>query len=178
MGTKFFYALILTVCSIVLQLLLFFTGFQTEKLATGQYLQYLGMVIMAIVLWLGIKAVRDEKPERTMTFGQRVGAGVLISLYSGLMSAVYTFVHFTFINTSFAEYTIALTRTKWAARGLTQAQMEGAEAITRWTLQPGVLAVLGVVIAVLIGLILSLIISALLKGKTPGASEGAPRATA
>jgi hypothetical protein len=171
MSTKFFYALVLTLATVVLQLLLFFSGFQTEKLATGQYLQWLGLVIMAVVLWLGIKAVRDEKPDRTMTYGQRVGTGVLISLYSGLMGAIYTFVHFTFINTGFADYTIALTREKWAAKGLTQAQMEGAEAITRKMLQPGVQAILGVFFAVLIGLVLSLIIAALVKPKPQAAAS-------
>jgi len=171
MSTKFFYALVLTLATVVFQLLLFFSGFQTEKLATGQYLQWLGLVIMAVVLWLGIKAVRDEKPDRTMTYGQRVGTGVLISLYSGLMGAVYTFIHFTFINTGFADYTITLTREKWAAKGLTQAQMEGAEAITRKMLQPGVQAILGVFFAVLIGLILSLIIAALVKPKPQAAAS-------
>jgi hypothetical protein len=171
MSTKFFYALVLTLATIVLQLLLFFSGFQTEKLATGQYLQWLGLAIMAVVLWLGIKAVRDEKPDSTMTYGQRVGTGVLISLYAGLMGAVYTFIHFTFINTGFADFTIALTREKWAAKGLTQAQMEGAEAITRKMLQPGVQAILGVFFAVLIGLVLSLIIAALVKPKPQAAAS-------
>ena len=171
MSTKFFYALVLTLATVVFQLLLFFSGFQTEKLATGQYLQWLGLVIMAVVLWLGIKAACDEKLDRPMTYGQRVGTGVLISLYSGLMGAIYTFVHFTFINTGFADYTIALTREKWAAKGLTQAQMEGAEAITRKMLQPGVQAILGVFFAVLIGLILSLIISALVKPKRQAAAS-------
>ena len=177
MSTKFFYALVLTLATIVLQLLLYFTGFQTEKLATGQYLQYLGLVIMAVVLWLGIKAVREEKPDRTLTYGQGVGAGVTISLYAGLMGAVYTFIHFTFINTGFADSMIAVSREQWAARGLTQAQMEGAEAITRKMLQPGAQAILGVLFVVLIGLILSLIISAFLKGKAPGAAQSAPPAS-
>lgn len=171
MSTKFFYALVLTLATVVFQLLLFFSGFQTEKLAMGQYFQWLGLVIMAVVLWLGIKAACDEKPDRPMTYGQRVGTGVLISLYSGLMGAVYTFIHFTFINTGFADYTIALTREKWAAKGLTQAQMEGAEAITRKMLQPGVQAILGVFFAVLIGLVLSLIISALVKPKRQAAAS-------
>jgi len=171
MSTKFFYALVLTLATVVLQLLLFFSGFQTEKLATGQYLQWLGLVIMAVVLWLGIKAACDEKLDRPMTYGQRVGTGVLISLYSGLMGAVYTFIHFTFINTGFADYTIALTQEKWAAKGLTQAQMEGAEAITRKMLQPGVQAILGVLFAVLIGLVLSLIIAALVKPKPQAAAS-------
>jgi hypothetical protein len=171
MSTKFFYALVLTLATVVFQLLLFFSGFQTEKLATGQYLQWLGLVIMAVVLWLGIKAACDEKLDRPMTYGQRVGTGVLISLYSGLMGAIYTFVHFTFINTGFADYTIALTREKWAAKGLTQAQTEGAEAITRKMLQPGVQAILGVLFAVLIGLVLSLIIAALVKPKPQAAAS-------
>ena len=171
MSTKFFYALVLTLATVVFQLLLFFSGFQTEKLAMGQYFQWLGLVIMAVVLWLGIKAACDEKPDRPMTYGQRVGTGVLISLYSGLMGAVYTFIHFTFINTGFADYTIALTREKWAAKGLTQAQMEGAEAITRKMLQPGVQAILGVLFAVLIGLVLSLIIAALVKPKPQAAAS-------
>jgi len=174
MSTKFFYAVVLALATIVLQLLLYFSGFQTEKLATGQYLQWLGVVIMAVVLYLGIKAVRDEKPDRAMTYGQRVGTGVLISLYAALMGAVYGFIHFTFINTGFADYTIALTREKWAARGLTQAQMEGAEAITRKMLQPGVQAILGVIFGVLIGLILSLIIAALVKEKARPATGTAP----
>lgn len=174
MSTKFFYALVLTLATIVLQLLLYFSGLQTEKLATGQYVQWLGLVIMAVVLYLGIKAVRNEMPGGTMRYGQGVGAGVLISLYSGLMGAVYTFIHFTFINTGFADFTIALTREKWATRGLTPQQMEGAEAITRKMLQPGVQAVLGVVFSVLIGLILSLIIAAVLKRAKPAVAPSAP----
>jgi ABC-type sugar transport system permease subunit len=176
MSTKFFYAVVLALATIVLQLLLYFSGFQTEKLATGQYLQWLGFVIMAVVLYLGIKAVRDEKPGRAMTYGQRVGTGVLISLYAALMGAAYSFIHFTFINTGFADYVIAMTREKWATRGLTQAQMEGAEAITRKMLQPGVQALMGVIFGVLIGVVLSLIIAALVKDKARPATDAAASA--
>ena len=56
MSTKFLYALTLTICGAVFNLLLYFTGLQTEKLATGQYVQWLGFVIMFVVLFLGIKA--------------------------------------------------------------------------------------------------------------------------
>jgi hypothetical protein len=177
MGTKFFYAVILTICSIVLQLLLFFTGFQTEKLATGQYLAYVGFAIMAVVLWLGIQAVRDERPDHTLTYGQGVGAGVLISLYSGLMNAVYTYIHLKFINTGFADHMMDTIRTKWAARGMTEAQMETAEGFTRTMIGPGAQAIMAPFITVLVGLVLSLIISALIKRKTPTIAESAPPAS-
>jgi len=167
MSTKFIYALTLTVCGAVLNLLLYFTGFQTEKLATGQYIQWVGFVIMIVVLTLGIKAVREENEGKYLTYGQGVGTGTLISLYSGLMSSVYTYIHFRFVNPEFADYQLALIRTKWAAAGLSDAQMERAEGVTRMLMGPGVQACLAPIFVVLFGLILSLIISAFLKRNPP-----------
>jgi hypothetical protein len=167
MGTKFFYAVVLTVCTIVLQLLLFFLGYQTEKLATGQTLQWFGVVILALVLWFGIKAVREEKPGKTLTYGQGVGAGVLISLYGGLMTAVYTIIHLKFINTNYAEYTMDMIRAKWAAAGMTQAQMARAEGFTRGIISPWVQVPMGVFFTVLFGLVISAIFAAFLKRDKP-----------
>lgn len=178
MSTKFFYALILTICSTVFQLLLFFSGFQTEKLATGQYLQWLGIVIAAVVLWLGIKAVCNESPARPLTYGQRVGAGVMISLYAGLMNAVYSFFHFRFINVNFADYMIDTLRVKWAAAGTAESQMAQAEKFTRVMLGPGAQAIIVPLFTVLTGLILSLIISAFVGGKPqPAADSSQPPAS-
>lgn len=172
MSTRFFYALVLTISATVFQLLLFFTGLQTENLATGQYVQWLAIAIDAAVLWLGIRAVRDERPGRELTYGQRLGAGVMISLYSGLMSAVYTYLHFKFINVNFAEYTIDMVRAKWAAAGLAESQMAQAERMTRMMLAPGVQALLVPVFTLLIGTVLSLIIAALIEGKAAPAAGG------
>ena len=69
MGTKFTYALILTICSAVLRLLLYFTGYETEKLAVGQHFQWLGFVLFAVFLFLGIKAVREENPHQALSYG-------------------------------------------------------------------------------------------------------------
>jgi len=167
MSTKFIYALTLTICGAVLNLLLYFTGFQTEKLATGQYFQWVGFILMFVILWLGIKAVREESEGKYLTYGKGVGTGTLISLYSGLMSSVYTYIHFKFVNPEFADYQLALIRTKWAAQGLSDAQMETAERFTRIMMGPGVQACLAPIFVVLFGLILSLIISAFLKRNPP-----------
>jgi hypothetical protein len=177
MSTKFFYALIWTISATVFQLLLFFSGFQTEKLATGQYLHWLGLVIAAVVLWLGIKAVRDERPAQPLGYGQRLSAGVLISLYAGLMSSVYTYFHFQFINVNFADYTIARSREKWAAAGLSGPQMDRAEKFTRTMLGPAVQALMTPVITVLIGLVLSSIIAAFLESKSPAVPDAASPAS-
>lgn len=167
MSTKFTYALALTISGALLNLLLYFTGFQTEKLATGQYFQWLGFVIMFTVLWLGIKAVREESPHKAMSYGKGVGTGGLISLYSGLMSSVYSFVHFKFVNTEFADYQIALIRTKWEAAGMGEAQMDQAEKVTRAMMGPVAQAILTPVFVTIFGLICSLIIAAILKRAAP-----------
>ncbi len=167
MSTKFTYALTLTICGALLNLLLYFTGFQTEKLATGQYFQWLGFVMMFAILWLGIKAVRDEAPEKGMSYGRGVGTGTLISLYSGLMSAVYSFIHFKFVNPEFADYQLALIRPKWEAAGMGEAQMDQAEKMTRAMMGPVAQAILTPIMVVIFGLILSLIIAAILKRPAP-----------
>lgn len=167
MSTKFIYALILTVAGALLNLLLFFTGFQTEKLATGQHFQWLGAAVMVAVLWLGMKAVREESPDKAMSYGKGVGTGVLISLYSGLMSAVYNFIHFKFVNPNFPEYQLALIRSKWETAGMSEAQMDQAEKMTRPMLGPVATAIMTPIMAVLFGLICSLIIAAILKRAAP-----------
>lgn len=167
MSTKFIYALTLTICGALLNLLLYFTGFQTEKLATGQYFQWLGFVMMFAILWLGIKAVRDEAPEKGLSYGRGVGTGTLISLYSGLMSSVYSFIHFKFVNPEFADYQLALIRPKWEAAGMGEAQMDQAEKMTRAMMGPVAQAIMTPILVVIFGLILSLIIAAILKRPAP-----------
>ena len=173
MSTKFIYALILSITGALMNLLLFFTGFQTEKLATGQHFQWLGLAIMFVVLWLGIKAVREEAPHKAISYGKGVGTGVLISLYSGLMSAVYSFVHFKFVNTEFVNYNMELVRAKWEQAGMSSSQMEQAEGITRMMMGPVAIAIMTPIMAVLFGLFCSLIIAAILKRAAPDEGKAA-----
>lgn len=174
MGTKFTYALVLTLCSAALNLILYFTGFQTEKLAIGQHFQWLGFVIMFAVLWMGIKAVREEKPDKSLTYGQGLGAGVLISLYSSLMSAVYVYIHFSFLNTEFADYQMEIVRAKWIEVGMPEAQMEQAEGMARKFMGPVFQTIMTPFAGTFVGLIMSLIIAAILKRKPAEGATPAP----
>lgn len=177
MGTKFTYAVVLTLCGAALNLLLYFTGFQTEKLAVGQYFQWLGFILMFVVLFLGVKAVREEKPDQSLTYGQGVGAGTLIALYSSLMSAVYVYVHFRFINTAFADYQMEMVREKWAAVGMSEAQMEQAEGMVRMFMGPTFQAIVTPFAGTLVGLVMSLIIAAMLKRPPAGSPTPPPAGT-
>ena len=173
MGTKFTYAVIMTIIGAVMRLLMYFTGFETEKLAVGQYIGYLGLVIMIVVLSLGIRAVREESPGKYISYGKAVGTGILISLFSGLMSGVYNFIHLKFINTQFADYQIELIKTKWEQAGMSAAQMEQAEGVTRMMMGPIAQAIFTVVITVCLGLVISLIAAIFLKRPAPVENQAA-----
>ena len=167
MGTKFTYALILTISQAVFSLLMYFGGFQTEKLATGQYLNWIGLVISIVVFYLGIKAVREERPQKDLSYGQGVGAGFVISVLSSLMSAVYTFIHFKFINPAFFDYQAEFMKQKWAAKGMTDAQIETASTMMQKFSGPGITAFFVVIVGIVIGVVISLILAAILKRETP-----------
>ncbi len=174
MGTKTTYALTLSGIMAVFSLLMYFAGFQTEKIATGQYLQWLSFPIMFIVLWLGVRAVRAEKPHQALTYGQGVGAGALISVISGAASAVYTFIHLKFINTNFADYQLEFLRGEWAKAGLGDAQIEQAEAMTRMMMGPTVSAISALIGVCIAGILMSLVIAAFLKRPLPPGVEVPP----
>jgi hypothetical protein len=167
MGTKFTYALILTIAGAVFNLLMYFTGFQTEKLAVGQHLNWFAFIIMIVVLVLGIKAVREEAPDKSLSYGKGVGTGVLISLISGLMSAGYNFIHFSFVNTEFADYQMEIVRAKWEQAGMGASQMEQAEGFARAMMGPVAQAILTPIMSVIFGTIISLIAAAVLKRAAP-----------
>ena len=90
------------------------------------------------------------------------------------MSAVYTFIHFKFVNTEFVEYQLAYARTKWEAAGMTEAQMDQFEKGTRMFSGPIVYAIATPIMAVIFGLICSLIIAAFLKRPATAAAGEAP----
>ena len=63
---------------------------------------------------------------------------------------------------------------EWAAKGMSDSQMESAEKFTRMFYKPGLMAVMGVIFSPLVGLVLSLILSAFLKRKPVVIAEGTP----
>ena len=172
MNTKFTYALIITIAQAMFSLLLYFTGYQTEKLAVGQYLNWIAFPITITLLWMGIKAVREESADKSLSYGQGVGAGVLISLYSGLMGGLYNFIHFKYVAPEFFDYQMEMIRSKWTQAGMSGTQIEQAEAITSKFMGPIATAIITPIMGVIIGLLISLILAAILKRPAP--AEAAP----
>jgi preprotein translocase subunit YajC len=178
MNTTFFYGLMLAVSNIVLTLVFFFLGYQTDKMSQGRWIvSLLPLVVTIVVMWLGIKAAREEAKDSSLSYGKGVGTGVLIALYAGLIGAVYTFIHFTFINPNFADYAIDMARQQWIAAGMSDNQMEQAEKFLHLIYKPGVLAVMSAILSPLFGLVVALILAAFLKRQPAAVAEVTPPVT-
>jgi hypothetical protein len=163
MNTAFFYGLVLALANIVLSLVSYFLGFQTDRIAQEQWFSFLGLLVFVVILWLGIRAMREEAADKSLSYGRGVGGGALISLYSGLIGMVYTFIHFTFINPSYVDYRIDATRPKWIQAGLKDAQMETADKVLRFVYAPVPFSILALLMTVLLGVVVALVVAAFLK---------------
>ena len=180
MKTKFTYALIIAFVVIVLQLVAFLLGFQTDKIdipaATifGWAAWLLGLVVLFMAVWFGLRTVRDEKPDRSLTYGQGVAAGVIIVLIAAAICAVYMFLHYSFLNPNFAENVIGAARLKWTAMGMNDDQMNMAEKLLRVTTHPAIMAVMEFIGKTIMGVIVSLIAAAIVKRNPQPAAQMPP----
>ena len=163
MKTYLVYGVINAIAAALLNLVLYLTGYQTEKLSTGQYLGYIGIVIFFVVLFLGMREAREAKPDKAISYGGALGAAVMIALFSGLFGAVYTYIHFSFINTDYAQYVADMTRQKLAAKGLAEAQIDAAIKMSSLFMKPVLLAIFGVISWVFMGTIGGLILAIFVK---------------
>jgi hypothetical protein len=178
MNTTFFYALILAVSNIVLSLVSFFLGYQTDKMAEGKWFGWLTMVLsltLAFVLtWLGVKSVREESADKSLRYGKGVGTGFLINLYSGVIGSIYSFIYFTFINPDFADY--AIDQAKQNAKNVSDAQLAQMEKIMRFMMSPAIMSIWGFLMGLFFGIVIALIVSAFLKREPQPAVEEPPPA--
>jgi hypothetical protein len=102
-----------------------------------------------------------------MSFGQGFKIGFFISLVSSLMSSVFMYIYFTFIDDSILRTAREEAIMKMEDQGVQGEQMEFAMKIMDLTTSAGSLAVFGILGGILMGVIFSLIISAITKKDEP-----------
>lgn len=164
MKTHVTYGFILALCNALFALLLFFTGYQTEKLAAGRTIAWLGLVIFIVVLYLGMKAVRDARPGQAISYGGAVGAAVLIALFGGIFGGIYTYIHFTFVNPHFSDYVINAARQQMENAGkLSDAQIDSAMKFTGFFTSAPVQAVSSLIFSPIMGALAGLILAIFVK---------------
>lgn len=130
---------------------------------TNQYLSYVSYVILLIGMFLAIKSYRDKETGGTLSYGQGIGLGTLLALFASLLSGIFTFILYKYIDPQAIEPMIQAAREKMYQQGLEGEQLEQSMAMTKQFIKPHWMALSGIFYTTLIGLLLSLVVSVFLK---------------
>lgn len=79
---------------------------------------YVFLVILIVALYFLIKSYRDNYLHGQMTYGQAVGAGMVIFLYYSIITAIFTYILFAFIDPGLIDKQIAYAEEIMQKRGL------------------------------------------------------------
>ena len=152
---------------------LYLLGFhsQPDKLTTAQIIGTTGgLVIGVICITLGTQARRAEVPAtEEFGYGRALGTGVMIALVAATFNIGSTFLYCSLINPGFVDVIVQAQVEKFEAKGMSPAQIEGAEKMIRKFSGPVFQSISGFIGGLLFGTLISLVTAAILK--RPAAPE-------
>jgi hypothetical protein len=146
--------LILGLLSIVYTLVLYFFD-QTFNRSLG----YIFIVIQIGILFYMLKSYRETHLHGFMTYGQSLGAGVIIVLYSAIITTIFSYILYKFIDTGLTAKLLAFTEENMVKRGMPQAQVDAAMVMSKKMMTPEFMMISGFFGSVFFGTIISLLVS-------------------
>ncbi len=150
--------LILGLVGIVYSLVMYFLDLSLNK---AQGLVFI--VVQIALLYFLLKIYRDNYMHGQITYGQSVGAGVIICLYYSLIMAVFTYLLYAVIDPGLIAKQLAFTEEAMVKKGIPQAAIDAGMSIQRKIMKPGIMAPLSIFGSMLWGVVLSLVISIFIK---------------
>jgi len=106
---------------------------------------------------------RNSELNGEISYGQAVGFAVAAMLFSGIITALYTIILYSFIDPSLVDQLKALQEEAMLQKGMTEDQIEAAMSISSKMFTPGWMSIMGLLGSVLIGTIISLVTSIFVK---------------
>jgi hypothetical protein len=146
--------LILGLVGIVYSLVMYFLDMSFNK-AQG----YIFILIQIGLLFYLLKSYRDNFMHGQISYGQSLGAGVIICLYYSIIIAIFSYILYSFIDTGLLDKQLAFAEETMVKRGAPQAAIDAGMNIQRKIMKPGIMAPLSIFMNMIWGLIISLIVS-------------------
>jgi hypothetical protein len=146
--------LILGLITIAYSLVIYFLD-----LTFNTYQGYVFYVIQAIILFVLIKSFRENYKHGFITYGQAVGSGVIVSLYTAIIAAIFIYILYAYIDPDLVNKQLAFVEEALIKRGLPQATIDDSMKMQKKMLTPGIMAPLSIFGSMLSGTILSLIVA-------------------
>ncbi len=150
--------LILGLTGVVYSLVMYFLD-----LTFNQVQGYVYIAVQIALLYFLLKSYRDSYMHGQITYGQSVGAGVIITLYCAVIAAIFTYLLYTVIDSGLTEKQLAFIEEKMLAKGAPQEAIDAGMSIQRKIMKPGIMAPVSILGNMFWGTILSLIVSIFIK---------------
>ncbi len=150
--------LILGLIGVVYSLVFYFLDLSLNK-TQG----YVFMVLQLGILFFLLKSYRDNVMHGQITYGESVGAGVIICLYYSIIISIFVYVLYTLIDPGLINKQLALAEEQMSKKGLPQEAIDTGMAFTAKFMKPGVMTITGIIFNMIWGTLLSLIVSIFIK---------------
>ncbi len=155
------FGLLAGLVSVVFSLILFLTKMDQSPI------RWLGLVISIGAIWLAHNEFKKQNGGY-MEYGQGLSIGTILSLVSGTLSGIFTYVYVTFVDTTYMQRAMDIARAQMEAKGdMPSEQIDQAMEISAKFMTGGALLIFSIVGGAFFGFILSLIISAITKNSRP-----------
>jgi hypothetical protein len=152
------WGLILGAVSVISSLLLYLLGmidFTGEKSKAIPNILQWGST--AVIFYLAIKAHRDEELGGLISLGRCIQLGAYMGLVSGVISAIYMFIHLKFIQPDFLNLITEAAENQAEAKGQDPEQVKKGLEMVSWMFTPGAMAVFTVIWSMILSLLIALI---------------------
>lgn len=146
--------IILGLAGVVFTLVLWFTE-QTTNKSIG----YIWFLVLAIALFFMIKAYRDNYMRGFITYGQSLGAGVVILLYYAIISAIFGYILYKFLDPGLIDKMLLVAEETMIEQGIPESAMEQGLKVQKKLMTPAFMAIASIFSTMLIGTIIALLIS-------------------
>jgi len=120
---------------------------------------YALLLVLIVALYFLVKSYRDNFLHGYITYGQAVGAGVVIFLYFSIITAIFTYILYAVIDPDLTAKQLAFTEELLAKRGMAQESVDAAMKMQQKFIKPGIMAPFSILGNMVSGTIMSLIIA-------------------
>jgi len=150
--------LIMGLIGIVYSLVMYFFDLTLNRVQGWVFI-----ALQFIILYFLVKMYRDNYKYGLITYGQALGAGMIIFLYYSIIAAIFMYILYTVIDPNMVDKQMVLAEEELLKRGLPQDQIDISMNVQKKIMIPEVLAPLSIFGNMFYGLIISLIIAAFVR---------------
>jgi hypothetical protein len=170
MKTSAIYGFVSALAGAFLVLLQYFAGLHSDpaKLGVANAIGTIGGVAIAIAcITLGMRARRAEAAGREFGYGSAFAAGFQVTVVSTVLSAIFTYAYYAFINPAFSEVLTENALAKLQAGGMSGAKLDSMEGFYHHLFSPLGALIIALIFGTILGIVISLLAAIFVRTKEP-----------